>query len=61
MYSPASIAFFGVTGSAVGAAGLTGSFGGVTSLFVTAIVLTLMMATLLVTRAVIRRRHSINR
>jgi hypothetical protein len=61
MYSPASIAFFGVTGSAVGAAGLTGSFGGLTSLFVTAIVLATLFVSLLAVRALVRRRHGVSR
>ncbi len=61
MYSPASIAFFGLSGSAVGAAGVTGSFGGLTSLFVTAIVLSILFFGLLAARAVVRRRHGVSR
>ncbi len=56
MYSPVSIAFFGLTGTAVGAAGLTGSFGGLTSLFVTAAVLAILFAVVLAARTVARRR-----
>jgi hypothetical protein len=61
MYSPASIAFFGITGSAVGAAGLTGSFGGKTSLMVTAVVLAFLFVALLLARTVMRRRHGVIR
>jgi hypothetical protein len=56
MYSPISIAFFGLTGTAVGAAGVTGSFGGLTSLFATVAVLFTLFALFLAARAVARRR-----
>jgi hypothetical protein len=56
MYSPISFAFFGLTGTAVGAAGITGSFGGLTSLVVTVAVLAVLFAAVLAARAVARRR-----
>jgi hypothetical protein len=56
MYSPVSFAFFGLTGTAVGAAGLTGSFGGLTSLVITATILAIMFSLLLAARFVARRR-----
>jgi hypothetical protein len=56
MYSPVSIAFFGLTGTAVGAAGLSGSFGGLTSLVITAAVLAVLFASVLAARVIARRR-----
>jgi hypothetical protein len=56
MYSPLSVAFFGVTGTAVGAAGVTGSFGGLTSLVITVAVLAVLFAAVLAGRLVARRR-----
>jgi hypothetical protein len=56
MYSPLSIAFFGMTGTAVGAAGFTGNFGGLTSLIVTLTTLCVLFVSVLAARSVARRR-----
>jgi hypothetical protein len=45
-----------MTGTAVGAAGLTGSFGGLRSLIVTLTTLFVLFASVLVARSVARRR-----
>jgi hypothetical protein len=56
MYSPVSVGFFGLTGTAVGAAGISGSFGGLTSLVITLAVLLVLFASVLAARVVARRR-----
>jgi hypothetical protein len=58
MYSPLSLAFFGLTGTAVGTAGVTGSFGGLTSLMVTAGALLALFVLFLLARATARRNAS---
>jgi hypothetical protein len=55
MYSPISLAFFGLTGTAVGAAGVTGNFGGLTSLIATAATLLVMFVLFLAARSLARR------
>jgi hypothetical protein len=58
MYSPLSLAFFGLTGTAVGTAGATGSFGGLTSLLVTTGVLLMLFVVFVLARATARRNAS---